>query len=57
MLASTALSWMWWVGFDRHLSEDMARTGIPENTAVGQHMILIEAQEKRDVVWMFTVGK
>lgn len=30
---------------------------IPENTAVGQHMILIEAQGKRDVVRMFTVGK
>jgi Secretion system C-terminal sorting domain/PA domain len=30
---------------------------IPENTAVGQHMILIEAQGKRDVVRLFTIGK
>jgi hypothetical protein len=30
---------------------------IPENTAVGQHMILIEAQGQRDVVRLFTVGK
>jgi hypothetical protein len=30
---------------------------IPENTAVGQHIILIEAQGKRDVVRLFTIGK
>jgi hypothetical protein len=30
---------------------------IPDNAAVGQHMILIEAKGKKDVVRMFTVGK
>jgi hypothetical protein len=30
---------------------------IPENTAVGQHLILIEAKGKKDVVRLFTIGK
>jgi hypothetical protein len=30
---------------------------IPENTAVGQHMIVIKAQGKRDAVKLFTIGK
>ncbi len=30
---------------------------LPENAAVGQHMILIEAKGKKDVVRMFTIGK